>query len=250
MTSEITDVVAHRPYPLPESPWVMEQTWTHVLFAHWRVPVAELRRLVPPELEVEEFDGSGWLGIVPFDTEGLRPRGLPPLPFVSRYPELNVRTYVRHDGIAGVYFLSLDSGSALATLGARTLYRLPYYNAVMHVADEGNRVRVQSRRNDGTAAFSARYWPVGAVFEAQPGTLEHFLIERYCLYTGALGPRIFRVDIHHLPWPLQAAAAEIDVNTMTRPIGIELPPEPPVLHFSRSQRTLIWPPELVARSGA
>ncbi len=245
---ELTEIVSHRPYPLPAGPWIMKQTWVDLLFAHWRVSASELQRRIPPELELEQYDGSCWLGVAPFEVCGLHPRGLPPVPFASHFPELNVRTYVRRDGKPGVFFFSLDAGSTLAVEAARALYRLPYYRATMRVRREGEWIRFRSRRvQRGGASFSARYRPVGPVFEASPGTLEHFLVERYCLYTGLLGPRIFRVDIHHPPWELTRAEAIIDENSMAEANGIRVSADAPILHYSRRQPTLVWPPELVVR---
>ncbi len=250
MGSELTRIVAHRPYPLPDGPWIMAQTWVDLLFAHWRVSAAELRPRIPVGLELEEFDGSAWLGIAPFQVTGLHPRFAPPLPLPgSRFPELNVRTYVRRDDRPGVYFFSLDAGSTLAVEAARALFRLPYFRATMQHQREGDWVRFRSHRTlRGGADFAARYRPVGEVFDARPGTLDHFLIERYCLYTGALGPRIFRVDIHHPPWQLWRAEADIETNTMAAAAGITLPADPPLLHFSLRQPTLVWAPVLVARA--
>ncbi len=246
--AELTDIAWHRPYPLPDTPWIMKQTWVDLLFAHWRVPAAELRSHIPPELVLEEFDGSAWLGIAPFEVCGLSPRFVPPLPLVSHFPELNVRTYVRRDDKPGVFFFSLDAGSRLAVEAARALFRLPYFKATMQVRREGEWIRFRSRLvQRGGASFSARYRPMGPVFEAEPGSLDHFLVERYCLYTGRLGPRIFRVDIHHPPWQLQRAEAVLDENSMAEANGIHLPADAPLLHFSRRQPTLVWAPELVVR---
>ncbi len=245
--AELTDIAGHRPYPLPAAPWIMTQTWLDLVFAHWRVPAGELRHRIPAELELEEFDGSAWLGIAPFEVVGLSPRFVPALPLVSHFPELNVRTYVRRDEKPGVFFFSLDAGSALAVEAARAFFRLPYFRATMRIRREGEWIRFRSRRvRRGAAAFSARYRPVGPPFEARPGTLDHFLVERYCLYTGLLGPRIFRVDIHHPPWQLQRGEAVIDENGMAEANGIRLPDDAPILHFSRRQPTLVWAPELVA----
>ncbi len=249
--AELTDITWHRPYPLPDAPWIMQQTWVDLLFAHWRVPAAELRPRIPPELELQEFDGSAWLGIAPFEVRDLRPRLLPALPLVSHFPELNVRTYVRQGAKPGVFFFSLDAGSALAVEVARALFRLPYFRATMRIRREGEWLRFRSRRvQHGGARFAARYRPAGPVFEATPGTLDHFLVERYCLYTGLLGPRIFRVDIHHPPWQLQRADAVLDENGMAEAAGIRVSAGAPILHFARRQPTLVWAPELVARRGS
>src|SRR5262249_15400018 len=123
--------VAHRPWPLPGGPWVLTQTWNDLLFAHWRVAKDRLAALVPPALELDLFDGQAWIGIVPFQMTNVAPRGVPALPWVSEFAELNVRTYVRVRDAPGVYFFSLDAASAVAVKVARTLFHLPYYLAAM-----------------------------------------------------------------------------------------------------------------------
>jgi uncharacterized protein YqjF (DUF2071 family) len=227
--------LAHRPWPLPARGWTMGQTWDDLLFAHWPVPVATLREHVPAGLQVEEHDGTGWLGITPFVITGFRLRGTLPLPGLSSFPELNVRTYVTADGKPGIWFFSLDTSSRLAVEGARRAYRLPYFQARQSVS-RGREIEFRSER--GESVFDARYRPTGAVDPARTGSLEHFLVERYCLY-AADGDDLFRAEIHHPRWPLQAAAAEIAENTMPPP-GIELPDDAPLLHFSRRQDVVIW----------
>jgi uncharacterized protein len=233
---------AHRPWPLPSGSWVMGQTWDDLLFAHWRVSARALRDHVPDGLDVDEHDGSGWLGVTPFVVTGLRARGLLPLPFVSSFLELNVRTYVTHDGKPGIWFFSLDASSQVAVEAARRLYRLPYFRARISVRRRGDRVVYECARDDGRA-FSGSYGPVGEPGAAEPGSLEHFLVERYCLYAADKG-RLFRAEIHHRPWPLQAADAAIELNTMP-PDWARLEGEP-LLHFSRRQDVVIWPLEPIA----
>jgi uncharacterized protein YqjF (DUF2071 family) len=237
----------HRPWPLPGGSWLMAQTWDDLLFAHWRVPVEQLRALVPAEVPLDEFDGSGWLGITPFVISGFRLRGTVPLPWLSTFPEINVRTYVTVDGKPGIWFFSLDTSSQVAVEGARRGYKLPYFRARMTVLRSGGSIEYSSARREGQArpfVFDGRYRPLGDVFNASPGSLEWFLTERYCLYTLDRG-RLQRADIHHPPWPLQRAEAEIELNTMP-PDGIELPDEEPLLHFSRRQDVVIWPLEAVS----
>lgn len=233
------DARAHRPWPIPVAPWVMGQTWEDLLFAHWRVAPERLRALVPRCLELEQFAGSAWVGITPFRVRALHPRGLPPLPVGSTFPELNVRTYVRVDDRPGIFFFSLDAASPVAVAGARLAYRLPYHRARMAFDRRGSRIAFRSLR-DG-ARLIVEYEPVNRVFEAAPGTHEHFLCERYCLYTTS-GGRLRRTDIHHPPWPLQQAEATVRCNTMTRPLGLDLPDEAPLLHFSARQDVVIWAP--------
>jgi uncharacterized protein len=206
------------------------------LFCHWRASHFWLRRLVPPQLEVETFDESGWVGIVPLRLSSVRLRLLPPVPRLSSFPALNVRTYVTAGGKRGVFFFSLDAASLWTVIGARLLYRLPYHRARISMTKD-DWVEFSSERA-GAPAFRARYRPVGATFQPRPGTLEHFLTERYCVYTTD-GPRLLRADAHHVPWRIQPAEAEICENTVA-PTSIELEGEA-LLHYSRSQDALIWP---------
>jgi uncharacterized protein YqjF (DUF2071 family) len=230
----------HRPWPLPDEPWVQGQTWLDLLFAHWSLPVDALRRAVPAPLPLDTFDGRAWLGVTPFEVIGLRAQGAPPVPWLSRFAETNVRTYTTIDGKPGIHFFSLDAASALAVAGARATYRLPYHRAEMAIERAGEEIRYRTRRAKPEAELVARYRPDGPVFQAQPGTLEHFLTERYCLYVVDERQRIRRADIHHPPWPLQPAVADIERNTMTAPYGIELVGDP-LLHFAARQDVLIWP---------
>jgi len=227
----------------------MGQSWERVLFAHWRVPAAALRRVVPERLPLDEFDGSAWIGLVPFVVRALRPRGLPPMPVGSCFPEANVRTYVTVDGRPGVYFMSLDAASRLAVAAARRAYRLPYFHARMSVTQRGSRVAYRSERvsRDGPpAALDAEYGPAGETFAARPGTLDHFLIERYRLYTLDQRRRIVTADIHHPPWPLQPAGATFARNSMGAPFGLDLPAGEALLHFAARQDVAIWAPHPVA----
>ncbi len=220
----------------------MGQTWDDLLFAHWRVPVATLRELVPEGLEVDEHDGSGWLGVTPFEITGLRPRGTFPLPLVSTFRELNVRTYVTRDGKAGIWFFSLDASSQVAVEAARRLYRLPYHRARISLVRRAGRVLYECVRHEGKA-FSASYAPAGPPAPPAAGSLEEFLTERYCLYAGQDG-LLYRADIHHRPWPLRPAEARIDLNTMP-PDELQVEGEP-LLHYSARQDVVIWPLEPVS----
>jgi uncharacterized protein YqjF (DUF2071 family) len=241
----ILEQTAHRPWPMPASPWVMTQSWHDLLFAHWPIDAATLASNLPPALELDRFDGKAWLGIVPFHMTNVAPRAVPALPWVSAFPELNVRTYVRVGGKPGVYFFSLDAGNALAVAVARGLFNLPYHQASMDVASVGDTIRYRSRRAEDagpSAWFAADYQPTGPVRTASPGTLEHFLTERYCLYTVGSGGAPRRVDIHHPPWPLQDATATIRCNTMAAASGLALPDQLPLLHFAKRQDVVAWLP--------
>ena len=217
----------------------MGQTWERLLFAHYRVPAETLRPLVPDGLEVEEHSGSAWVGVTPFVLSALRVRGLLPLPYVSSFRELNVRTYVTRDRKPGIWFFSLDASSQLAVEAARLLYRLPYFKADISMRRRGNEILYECSRDAGKV-FNATYRPAGPVFQAQPGSLEHFLTERYCLYAEHEGA-LYRAEIHHRPWPLQPAEAQIDLNTMP-PVKLD-PKEEPVTHYSDRLDAVLWPLE-------
>jgi len=246
-TEDPTAITAHRPWPLPNGPWIMAQRWSNLLFAHWPVDVGALRDIVPSSLPLETFDGTAWLSIVPFYLSHLRPRWLPALPWVSEFPELNVRTYVTLGGKPGVFFFSLDAGSALAVAGARATYHLPYFNARMSTNVGANgAVHYRSQRTDRRgrpAELAARYRPTGSVSLSMPGTLDHWLTERYCLYAVDRASRIYRAEIHHRPWPLQPAEAGIDVNTMAAASDIRLPAVAPRLSFAERLDVVVWLPE-------
>jgi len=253
--------LGHRPWPLPARGWIMGQTWEDLLFAHWRVPVEEVRQHVPKGLEVDVHDGSAWLGITPFRLTGLRGRGMLPIPYVSRFLELNVRTYVRAKAGSGageaaaarpenraasgdpgdkpgIWFFSLDASSRVAVEVARRTYKLPYFHARMSAGKRGEWTDYEcSRIDEAGRVFSGRYRPSGPVINAEPGSLEWFLSERYCLYTTS-GER---ADIHHALWDLQPAEAQIELTSVS---PLELRGEP-LLHFSRRQDVVIWPLERI-----
>lgn len=228
----------------------MAQSWHDLLFAHWPFPEAMLRLHIPARLSIDTFDGQGWLGIVPFRMSGVRLRGTPAVPWLSAFPELNVRTYVVADGKPGVWFFSLDAGNAIAVAIARAWFHLPYLRARMSCRDREGWIEYGSERTHrgaGSGVLLGRYRPAGAIFCAQSGSLEHFLTERYCLYTADGEGRIIRGEIHHAPWPLQDAEAELEKNTVAEAAGFSLPGVQPLLHFAKRQEVIVWPPQRLDR---
>lgn len=244
---EILAAVSHRTFPLPDTRWVIRQEWHDLLFAHWRIPIELLRQKVPQQLELDLWQGEAYIGVVPFLLRNIRPRSLPAMPVISHFAEINVRTYVSYKGIPGVYFFSLDAANLSAVLGARFAYALPYYHAKFEVKKQAEGVSYASCRlqRPGPAEFRATYRPSSDVhsYELPERSLERFLSERYCLY-AVTKRHVYRTVVHHLPWPLQSAEAEIEHNTMTMPIGIPLS-EAPLLHFSEFMDVLTWLPEQV-----
>ena len=218
----------------------MKQTWHDLLFAHWPVRSSEIRSLVPAKLPLDQFEGSCWIGVVPFRMSGVRPRGVPPLPGLSRFPELNVRTYVTYNGKPGVYFFSLDAANLPAVWAARIFYHLPYFHATMNSAEEDGTIHYSSVRHSDSAEFRAAYRPAGPVRVREPGSLADWLTARFCLYTTHRN-HIYRGEIHHLPWPLQDAEAQLERTTVATAAHITLPRASPLLHFAKHLEVLIWP---------
>ncbi len=246
----VMDQLAHRPYPMPDTPWVMTQTWHHLLFLHWPVDHRMLSELAPAGLELDLYDGQAYVAVTPFYMTNVAPRGVPAIPRLSSMPEVNVRTYVIAKGIPGIYFFSLDAANSLAVGAARRMFFLPYYSANMQVDEREGWIHYQSCRStpgSPPAELRGRYRGVGDARQAAPGSLEYFLTERYCLYCFDSSFHMYRVDIHHGPWELALAEAELDIDTMADANRIRLPDVSPLAHYARRQDTVVWPPRRVDR---
>jgi uncharacterized protein YqjF (DUF2071 family) len=235
---------AHRPFPLPARGWVQRQSWNDFLFCHWPVPAAEVRAVVPRALDLDLWDGTAWVGVIPFHMTGVTLRRLPDLPWFSSFPELNVRTYVRVGDTPGVHFLSLDAHNALAVWLARAWYGLPYFRARMAWERDGDAIRYTSVRTPPgpvPARYAARYTTTGAPRPVAPGSFEAWLVERYVLFVVA-GDRVLRADVHHHAWGVQDAEIEIRENTMALANGLRLPDTQPHVLYSPGVDVLCWPP--------
>lgn len=238
-TSSVLSTVKHRPWPLPDKPWLMTQQWKKLLFAHWSVNSDALLRFLPSDLELDLWEGQAWLGIVPFEMS----YQLRYFPWIVRFGELNVRTYVTYQGKPGVLFLSLDASDLFTVYMARVTYSLPYYEAKIQLETVDSEIHYQSRRSRGHAVFQGRYKRVSEPFEALSGSFDHWLTERYCLYAKNRSGILCRGDIHHLPWQLQKGEAVIKECSMADIHGIKLPENSPVLHYADSIDVVIWPLE-------
>lgn len=231
----------------PEGSPVMYQSWGDLLFLHWQVPTELLRKHIPAGLEVDEYEGRAFVGVTPFTLWGVRPVFVPPVPFLSEFHEINVRTYVHAGGVPGVWFFSLDANSTAAVLGARAFYRLPYFDARIERESAGETTRYSASRTDSEGApagFEAR-WDVRADQpEAEPGTLDFFLTERYCLY-AADGGKLYRARIHHRPWPLHDAKLSSYRSTMVEAAGLGRPAGEPLVHHGGPVDVEVWPLEEV-----
>jgi uncharacterized protein YqjF (DUF2071 family) len=238
----------HRPYSLPKGTWALGMSWRDLLFMHWPVRADSLRLLLPSALSLDTFDGSAWLGVVPFRMTGVRPRFVPAVPPLSDFPELNLRTYVTAGGKPGIWFFSLDAHNPVAVRLARATFHLPYFDAEMSCHHSGGKIlyrSVRTHRWAPPAEFAAGYGPSGGPFESGPGTLENFLTERYCLYAADGKGNVRRGDIHHHLWSLRPAQAEVETLAMTEQIGVTLPDTDPILHFSERLDVLAWPPRRI-----
>jgi uncharacterized protein YqjF (DUF2071 family) len=216
--------------------------WHDLLFMHWPVPARALRPLIPAGLQLDTYENEAWLGVVPFYMTRVRPRFIPPIPGLSAFAELNVRTYVSAGNKPGVWFFSLDAANKLAVRAARWGFHLPYFDAKMQVK-RGAEVRYRStrtHRNAPSAKLVMRYRPTAEVYHSKAGTLDHFLTHRLCLYSADKRGNVYRGDIHHARWPLQPAQAEIQTNCMTDQIDLKLPDTPPFLHFAKRLDVVAW----------
>jgi uncharacterized protein len=246
MSEDLLKHLDHRPFPLPRGPWVMEQSWDDLLFAHWTVNPELISAQIPKELSLDTWGGQAFIGIVPFKMKGVKFRVAPPIPTATDFLELNVRTYVTYKDRPGIYFFSLDASSILAVIGARTGAGLKYFRANMHVEEkEGFLFYTSERIFGGEADLRIKYKPLSSqIYESEKGSIEEWLTERYCLFSQYIPENLIEIDIHHLKWPLQKAVAKIERNTMTLPLGINLADAPAYLHYVKHLKVLVWAPRI------
>lgn len=238
MYKNILNSIEHRHEPLPTGPWLLTQRWDHLLFMHLPVSKEIIKQQIPKELELDTYEGQAWITIIPFKVNGMRPRKLPPIPFHKSYIELNVRTYVKHNGIKGIYFFSLDADKLLAVLGARFV-TLPYFHAKMKWKRKGDTIYFESYRKENAAiCFKVSYKPTTTPFYPEEGSLSHWLLERYSLWTYKHNS-LYRGDIHHRQWKIQNAEAIVEKGNML-PFLEDKNLGTPIFHYAYSRRTLFW----------
>ncbi|MFC2947012.1 YqjF family protein [Virgibacillus sediminis] len=240
MYTDILRETDHRVSPFPHGPWMITQKWDHLLFMHLPVSPEDIRSHIPDQMELDTYDGEAWVSIIPFKISDMRMRMLPSFPYIKRFLELNVRTYVKRNGIPGIYFFSLDASKILPVLGARA-GTLPYFFANMSMKRKGEWFHYQSKRHGSRdAAFKGKYRPSSEIFRPEKGTIDNWLLERYYLWTQVKNS-VFSIGIHHRPWEVTDAEAVIEKQGLL-PF---LPPESTVsrmmLHYAYSRRVLFWP---------
>lgn len=230
---------------------VMRQRWRDLLFVHWPISAALLRPLVPAALELDLFEGTAYVGLVPFTMTGVRPVGLPAVAGLSNFHETNVRTYVRlPDRDPGVWFFSLEAANAIAVRLARRLFHLPYHYARMYLEHEptpagprgATMLYAGTRHWPGPvpASYAVRATSVGLAHPATAGTLDHFLVERYILFTHWKG-QLYQGRVHHTPYPLQSAKIHSLDETLLTAAGIERPEITPLAHFASGVDVEVFP---------
>jgi uncharacterized protein YqjF (DUF2071 family) len=247
----------------PRDRVVMRQNWSDLLFLHWVVPIEQIRPLIPAALDIDTFEGRAYIGLVPFTMTGVRPVWSPSISQLSDFHETNVRTYVHFRGVdPGVWFFSLDAANSIAVRIARAMWKLPYYYASMSLERENPRPSglegMASPRRDANdpvtisyrtdrlwppplpAACKVRYTPSGMAAPARPGTLEHFLAERYILYTHD-ERFLYSGRVHHGPYPLQTAQVHSLEESMIAAAGINRGDEPPLAHYARGVNVDVFP---------
>lgn len=243
----ILDTQGHRPFPLPDKPWIMQQTWQDLLFLHYKIPFNVLRQLIPKQLELDTYGKDAWISITPFKMRNVRFRFLPPIPSAYNFLELNLRTYVKHNGKSGIYFFSLDTSSTLSLLGARAVY-LPYFRAKMKIDFNGTFYFSSKRifKFKTPAVLKVKYKPVGNSYLSKSGSLEEWLVERYCLFQEAKKGKYIEIEIHHLPWELQNAEAEVLTNSLTEPFRFSIPDQQPLVQYAKITKVLIYPVKVIS----
>lgn len=223
----ILQQVQYRQYPLPDEPWLHYQEWYNNIMLHWKIDKDTINQYIPQGIELDLFEGDAYVSIIAFSVKKLRPRFLPPFPYLSNFHEVNLRTYVIRDGKPGIYFLSIEAEKLLPALFARFFIGLPYKKSLLK--RESNYYFAQS--NAGTQ-LELSYSSGELIIEKSE--LDLWLTERYCLYEQTKG-KLFRIDIHHKPWILSDPL--INIQKLQYPF---CQGNPVYVHYSHKIEVLFW----------
>ena len=221
---------------------VMVQRWEQLSFLHWPYDPETVRRLLPPDLEVDTFDGAAWIGLIPFRLTIMVP-GLAPMPWASAFAEINLRTYVRGpDGERGIWFLSLEASRLGAVVAARAWYRLPYMWSWMRIERRGRAITYRSGRRwpgGSTRGHATELVEIEVGDDIEPSALcprDVFLTARWRLYSP-LGLGLAATQIHHQPWSLKQATVRRLFDDLITSAGLPAPGSPPLALFSAGVTT-------------
>src|SRR5262245_36756931 len=239
---------SNRSFPPPHAPWSFRQTWRDILFAHWRLPAAQLQLLLPRRMQLDTFDGHAWLSVVALRVTDSAPRFVTAVPWLSSFYEVNLRTYITYEGRPAIYFLSLDASQPFVVRLARASVGLAYFDANIEMSRSDESIFVQSIRKDRRAPraiFAATYRLQEGTFRPTFGTLASWLTDRYCSYS-VRGRSIVREETHHAPWLLAPVRLDIHENSLFEAFGIDVSGPPDLVHFSRRQDTLLWLPSFAS----
>ena len=223
-------------------PWVCAQRWEQLLFLHWPVPTAVARALVPAEIEIDTHNGQAYVSVLALRMDKVHLRDMFPIPGLADFPELNVRTYVVHDGKPGVWFVSLDAPSHLNVWIGRHMFHLNYDVAHMRMTDTAGRIDFTCARERSRGRFAATYEPSGPASPAAPGSVEEFLAERYCMYTTDHEGELRRADIEHRPWVLQPVTLDVTENTVLQADGMPDLGPPAHAMYGDDLENVVWLP--------
>jgi len=237
----------HLPFSMPNRPHAISQEWRELTFMHWKVDPKRLQPYLPDGLEIDLFEGEAYVGVIPFIMKNVRPRRLPAVPGISTFAEFNVRTYVVKDGQAGVFFLTLDAKSLVTCFHAPRAYGLAYRYAKAKVKLNADVLPWPSRRSSDGAELRGTSTGKGLKQSAEADSLEHFLFERYCLYTEHKGC-LRRAYVHHQPWTFQEGDITLEANSLLESYDLGLDVHAPdLVHISKGLPVKTWSIEVAER---
>ncbi|MEW6159803.1 MAG: DUF2071 domain-containing protein [Verrucomicrobiota bacterium] len=233
----------------PDGEPISEQTWCRLLFLHWPWNPERLRSHIPGGLELDLHHGQAWITITAFSISDFKPKSGPAIPGLSSFHETNVRTYVHHEGVPGVWFLSLDASKTIPAMAARFFLGLRYLKANIRAATrEGLHSYALKRNMPGAAPadFKARWRAGRELKDPALGSREFFLVERYCLYS-VQGSHLLRMRIYHPPWDLYEAEPLQFASTLIQALGLPEPEHEPLAHHGATRHVQLWAPEKLTR---
>jgi len=236
-TSNILADISQRTYPIPESNWKYYQQWHNTVFLHWSLPNKKIKELLPPNLELDTFDGNAWISLVAFEVQKMRVHYLPPFPYVSNFKEINVRTYVTHNGIKGIYMFSIETDKLIEVLLTRIFIGLPYKKS--NIKKSSHKILSFNKQNNYQLDLSYKPIEVSTI----KTKLDYWLTERHALYNYKES-QLYRHDIHHKEWQLNEVDISVwDINYNFKDLSLTINPDK--VHFAKKIQVLLWGRKIV-----